>query len=50
MAKDGEMLAVDFYLTLSHRILYKENKFQAIHEEKRGRRQRYAGEILVEVT
>ena len=35
-AIDGEILAVDFYLTLSHRVLYKEVKFQAIHDEKIG--------------
>ena len=36
METDGEILAIDFYLTLSHRILYKENEFQAIN---RGRGQ-----------
>ena len=36
MAIDGEILAVDFYLTLSHRILYKEKKFQAIYGVKIG--------------
>ena len=30
-AIDGEISAIDFYLTLSHRVLYKEVKFQAIH-------------------
>ena len=34
-AIDGEILAIDFYLTQSHRILYKENEFQAIHKGKR---------------
>ena len=34
MAIDGEISAVDFYLTLSHRDLYKEVKFEAIHGEE----------------
>ena len=33
MAIDGEISTVDFYLTLIHRVLYKENEFQAIHED-----------------
>ena len=31
MAIDGEISAIDFYLTLSHKVLYKEVEFQAIH-------------------
>ena len=30
MVIDGEISAIDFYLTISHRVLFKEVKFQAI--------------------
>ena len=33
---DGEISTIDFYLTLSHKVLYKENKLQVIHEEDKG--------------
>ena len=34
MVIDGEISAIDFYITLSHKILYKENEFQVIHREE----------------
>ena len=38
MAIDGDILAVDFSLTMSHKLLFKENKFLAIYEEKKDER------------
>ena len=35
-AIDGEISSIDFYLTLSHRFLYKENNLQVIYEEEEG--------------
>ena len=37
MVIDGEILVVYFYLTLSHKVLYKENKLQVIHGEEKGK-------------
>ena len=47
VAIDGEISAIDPYLTLSHKFLFKEKKFPAIHIEKR-MKEGYAGEILTE--
>ena len=47
MAIDGEISAVDFYLTMSHKLLFKENEFPAIYEVKR-MKECYAAEILAE--
>ena len=35
VAIDGEISAVDTYLTMSHTLLFKENEFLSINEEKR---------------
>ena len=47
MAIDGEISAVESYLTLSHKFLFKENEFIATYIEKRTK-EGYAGEILIE--
>ena len=47
VAIDGEISAVDPYLTMSHKFLFKENEFPAIHAVKR-KKECYAGEILTE--
>ena len=47
VAIDGEISVVDLYLTMSHKFLFKENKFPATHREKR-MKEGYAGEILTE--
>ena len=46
-AIDGEILAVESYLNLSHEFLFKENEFPAIHIKKR-MKEGYAGEIMTE--
>ena len=46
-AIDGEISAIDPYLTISDGLLFKENEFPAIHIEKRTK-EGYAGEILTE--
>ena len=44
---DGEILAVESYLTLSHEFLFKENEFITTYREKR-MKEGYADEILIE--
>ena len=45
---DGEISAVESYLTLSHKFLFKENKLTTKYEWRR-MKEGYAGEILTEV-
>ena len=44
---DGEISAVESYLTLSHKFLFKENEFTAKYEQRR-MKEGYASEILTE--
>ena len=46
-AIDGEISAVESYLTLSHKFLFKVNKFTAKYEQRR-MKEGYASEILIE--
>ena len=46
-AIDGEISVIESYLTLSHKFLFKRNKFTAKEREKRTQ-EGYAGEILTE--
>ena len=45
MAIDGEISTIDFYLTMSHTLLFKENEFPTKRREKR-MKEGYASEIL----
>ena len=46
-AINGEISAIDPYLTMSHEFLFEENEFPAKYREKRTK-EGYAGEILTE--